>query len=59
MDYLEIFVSVNPKELGSELLIAELSELDFESFIDSESGFSAYIQKEKYSEKNIKTVFLI
>lgn len=58
MDYIEIAVSVKPKESGRELLIAELSEIGFESFVDSESGFNAYIQKNNYSKKAIDELFL-
>ncbi len=43
--YLGFHFSVAPKELGSEILVAELGELPFESFIESDSGIVAYIQK--------------
>ncbi len=43
--YLGFHFSVQPKELGSEILVAELGELPFESFIESDSGIVAYIQK--------------
>lgn len=44
--YLAYHFSVEPKELGSEILIAELGEKPFESFIETETGFSAFIQKD-------------
>lgn len=44
--YLGYHFSVEPKEPGSEILIAELGEKPFESFMETEFGFSAYIQKE-------------
>ena len=46
--YLAYHFSVEPKELGSEILIAELGEKPFESFMETEFGFSAYIQKEQW-----------
>ncbi len=58
MNYIELIVTVEPKEQGSDILIAELSELGFESFVDADSGFSAYIKEEEYSENEIKTLFL-
>jgi ribosomal protein L11 methyltransferase len=43
--YIAYHFTVNPKELGSEILIAELGEKPFESFIETPNGFTAYIQK--------------
>lgn len=58
MNYIEVIVTVEPKEQGSEVLIAELSELGFESFVDADNGFSAFIQENKYCESELKTLFL-
>ncbi len=44
--YLGYHFKIEPKELGSEILIAELGELPFESFIESDFGIIAYIQKQ-------------
>jgi ribosomal protein L11 methyltransferase len=44
--YLGYSFIVEPKELGSEILIAELGEKPFESFIETDNGFIAYIQKD-------------
>ncbi len=44
--YLAYHFSVEPKEPGSEILIAELGEKPFESFIETDNGFSAFIQKD-------------
>ena len=48
--YLAYHFSVEPKELGSEILIAELGEKPFESFIETDNGFSAFIQKELWTK---------
>lgn len=58
MNYIEVIVTVEPKEQGSEVLIAELSELGFESFVDADNGFSAFMQENKYCENELKTLFL-
>jgi ribosomal protein L11 methyltransferase len=58
MNYIELSVSVEPKELGSDLLIAQLAELGFESFVDSDEGFSAFINEDNYVEEQIKELFL-
>ncbi|AWG26719.1 50S ribosomal protein L11 methyltransferase [Flavobacterium kingsejongi] len=44
--YLGYHFTVTPKEIGSEILIAELEATAFESFIETENGFSAFVQKE-------------
>lgn len=53
-DYIEFIVSVEPKEDGSDILIAQLSELGFESFVETENGFNAYIQQSNYSDELVK-----
>lgn len=58
MSYLELLIVVEPKELGSDVLIAELSELGFESFNENENGFSAFIQEEHFNENAVKAMFL-
>jgi ribosomal protein L11 methyltransferase len=47
--YLGYHFIVNPKQIGSEILIAELGELPFESFLETESGVSAFIQKQLWT----------
>lgn len=57
--YLGFHFTIEPKELGSEILIAELGELPFESFIDSEFGIVAFIQKELYLENSLDELFVL
>jgi ribosomal protein L11 methyltransferase len=57
--YLGFHFSVEPKELGSEILVAELGELPFESFIDSETGIVAYIQKQFWSENMLDDLHIL
>jgi ribosomal protein L11 methyltransferase len=42
MDYLEVKIEVTPRNPWSEILVAELADLGFESFVDSETGVDAY-----------------
>lgn len=42
MDYLELTVSISPHDPWTEILIAELAELGFESFVETEEGVQAY-----------------
>ena len=57
--YLGFHFSVEPKELGSEILVAELGELPFESFIDSETGIVAYIQKQFWTENILDDLHIL
>lgn len=57
--YIGYHFQVEPKELGSEILIAELGELPFDSFIETENGFSAYIPKENWNENILEDVYIL
>jgi ribosomal protein L11 methyltransferase len=57
--YLAYHFSVEPKELGSEILIAELGETPFESFIETDNGFSAFIQKDLWTKNILDAVTLL
>ena len=58
-NYLGYHFTVEPKELGSEILIAELGELPFESFIESEFGIVAYIQKQLWTEDILEDLYIL
>lgn len=57
MSYTELIVNVEPKEQGSDVLIAELSEIGFDTFTENELGFSAFIETDKYNLTEVDTVF--
>ena len=57
--YLGYHFSVEPKELGSEILIAELGEKPFESFMETENGFSAFIQKDLWTKNILDDIYLL
>jgi ribosomal protein L11 methyltransferase len=57
--YLGFHFSVEPKEIGSEILVAELGELPFESFIESDSGIVAYIQKQFWTENILDDLHIL
>jgi ribosomal protein L11 methyltransferase len=57
--YLGYHFKVEPKELGSEILVAELGEKPFESFIETESGVTAYIQKALWTEDVLEDIFIL
>lgn len=57
--YLGYHFKVEPKELGSEILVAELGEKPFESFIETEFGITAYIQKALWTEDVLEDIFIL
>jgi len=54
MDYIQYDFKVTPVEPGSDILIALLADLGFESFTQNENGVEAYIQEEFENEDLVK-----
>ena len=46
--YIGYYFKVQPMQPGTEILIAELGYAGFESFVETEEGVTAYIQKEEF-----------
>jgi ribosomal protein L11 methyltransferase len=57
--YIGYHFTIAPLELGSEILIAELGEKAFESFIETETGISAYVQKDLWSENILEDIQIL
>ncbi len=57
--YLGYHFTVEPKELGSEILVAELGEKPFESFTESDFGVVAYIQKQLWTEDVLEDIQIL
>ena len=49
-DYQEVHVVINPLEPAREILIAKLSQLPFESVLETPNGFKAYMAAEVWQE---------
>lgn len=58
-NYIGYHFNIEPKEPGTEILIAELGELAFESFIETEEGVSAYIQKDFWNEAILEDIYIL
>lgn len=48
MNYLEFSFVIQPAQPASEILIAELGQAGFESFVENEDGITAYIRKQDF-----------
>ncbi len=59
MNYIQFLAKVSPLVMGREILIAELAEIGFESFVDTEDGFEAYIQETDFDESNLEQISLL
>jgi ribosomal protein L11 methyltransferase len=57
--YIGYHFQISPLELGSEILIAELGEKVFESFIETETGISAYVQKDLWDENILEDIQIL
>ena len=53
MNYIQYSFTVTPAEPGSDILIALLADLGFESFTQNEAGLEAYIQEEFDNESSV------
>lgn len=49
MVYLEFAFTVAPLQPGTEILIAELGDVGFESFVETDEGVLAYIQRQDWN----------
>lgn len=57
MQYIKaIFKFENIEEYQQDLLISDLADLGFDTFEDSESGFTAFVIKENFSEQALKSL---
>lgn len=59
MIYLEYDFNIRPLAPAREILVAELSELGFESFVEHEIGLLAYVQKTEIGSVDLNTVQIL
>ncbi|MBL4605420.1 MAG: 50S ribosomal protein L11 methyltransferase [Flavobacteriaceae bacterium] len=57
--YIEYNFEVSPKEPATEILIAQLGFVGFESFVENKNGVAAYIQKQDWSTEILQDVFVL
>ena len=59
MIYIGYEFKVKPLQPGVDILIAELGEVGFESFVETEEGLSAYIQKEDWNTNILEDIQIL
>ncbi|WP_026914394.1 50S ribosomal protein L11 methyltransferase [Christiangramia portivictoriae] len=57
--YYEYHFTIQPVVPASEILIAELGELGFESFVENEDGITAYVPEEQYADDLLDEVMIL
>ena len=57
--YIGYHFTIEPRELGTEILLAELGEKAFESFLETETGLSAFVQKDLGTENILEDIYIL
>jgi len=57
--YIGYYFTVKPIEPAVEILIAELGYAGFESFVETETGVTAYIQKEEWHANILQDIYAL
>jgi ribosomal protein L11 methyltransferase len=57
--YIAYHFKIQPKEPASEILIAELGNVGFESFVETEEGLTAYIQQTDWSKTILEGIYIL
>ena len=57
--YIAYTFTVRPKEPATEILIAELGSIGFESFVENEKGVVAYIQEKDWNQNILDDIFVL
>ena len=59
MDYIELSINFEPRDPWADIAIALLSELPFESFIETETGILAYIPALSFDKEEVQKVLSV
>ncbi len=54
MNYIELSLEIDPEYV--EILIAELAEIDYESFVETDEGVNAYIEEPRFDQAALHDV---
>ena len=57
--YIGYTFQITPRDPATEILIAELGYVGFESFVENEEGVIAYIQKENFKEDILEDIYIL
>ncbi|AWA30806.1 50S ribosomal protein L11 methyltransferase [Flavobacterium magnum] len=57
--YLGYHFTIEPKASGAEILVAELGEKPFESFVETDFGVTAYVQKSLWTADILDDIYIL
>ncbi|AXT56342.1 50S ribosomal protein L11 methyltransferase [Aquimarina sp. AD1] len=57
--YIGYYFNIAPLQPATEILIAELGNVGFESFVETEKGLEAFIQKEEWKENILDDIYIL
>lgn len=57
MAHAVLAITIRPIEPGREILISDLSDINFEAFLETEDGVEAYIEESDLNMKEVEEVF--
>ncbi|MGB0390346.1 MAG: 50S ribosomal protein L11 methyltransferase [Salibacteraceae bacterium] len=56
MNYLEVKFAYNPEKVNGEILLAEVAEIPFESFVEEEGLLTAYVQVDEFDKSKLDEI---
>jgi len=56
MNYIEVSFSITPEIPGKDILVAQLSGIGFESFMEEKRQLKAYIPESDFNEEAMKQI---
>ena len=57
--YIAYEFSLSPRDPATEILIAELGDVGFESFVEHDNGVTAYIQKIEWNPNILDNLYVL
>lgn len=57
--YIGYYFTISPLQPATEILLAELGNVGFESFVETETGLEAFIQKEDWNKSILDDIYIL
>ncbi len=59
MDYIEVNFTIDPDSSEMEILMAQLAEIGYDSFMESDDGLSAYVPVNAFNESHLNDLITV
>lgn len=57
--YIGYYFTITPQQPATEILLAELGNVGFESFVETDTGLEAFIQKEDWNTSILEDIYIL